>query len=87
MPKWRKTTWAIAIWTAIIAFGMLMAVVVMITKPQEEWGGIDMMLLLGPVNWVVVMLVLGPIWLLSRPKRGARPKHDMRTTSSRRCNR
>jgi hypothetical protein len=70
LPKWRKATWAIAIWTAIFALVMVPLIVGLITQPQENQrlAGVALSL---PVQWTIGMLVLGSIWLLSRPKAAA----------------
>jgi membrane protein CcdC involved in cytochrome C biogenesis len=70
MPKWRKATWAIAIWTGIHAVFLAVIVVVIVVTPRGTPGSEDIVLVpfFMTFEWILGMLVLGPIWLVSRPK-------------------
>jgi hypothetical protein len=54
----------------MFALVMVPLIADLITQPQENQllAGVGLFL---PVQWTIGMLVLGPIWLLSRPKAAA----------------
>ena len=68
MPKWRKATWAIAVWTGFTALIIFVMTVTMIVKPPDQRVGADLVLWMAPAEWLFGMMILYPIWFFSRPK-------------------
>lgn len=80
MPRWRKATWALVIWTALIALWIstgIGAVSESCTGQSGQalencraataiGGGIGVTFIL--FIWFLGFIVLGLIWLMSRPK-------------------
>jgi hypothetical protein len=79
MPKWRKATWAIVLWTALAV--VWIAVGIANTSAPANCGGLDQATCQGAYNvgvgagitiiifvWFLGFLVFGLIWLMSRPK-------------------
>ena len=75
IPHWRKATWTIVIWTALMA---ALAIAAANSGNQTcarqtyasscaAWTAIDVMLLL--LSWFIGFIVASLIWLLSRPPR------------------
>ena len=75
IPHWRKATWTIVIWTALMA---ALAIAAANSGNQtcarqtyasscSAWTAIDVMLLV--LIWFIGFIVVGLIWLLSRPRR------------------
>ena len=86
IPHWRKTTWTIVIWTALMA---ALAIAVAYSGGQTcakqthgtsctAWTEIDVMLLV--LIWFIFFIVASLIWLLSRPRRRRCPVcgHDVK---------
>jgi hypothetical protein len=76
MPRWRKATWALVIWTVLIVIWMVSAGgaigdMAPAGSEAEEAGraigaGIGFTFIL--MIWFLGFIVLGLIWLMSRPK-------------------
>lgn len=75
MPRWRKATWALVIWTALIVLwigtGLGSVGDLPAGSEAEEAGraigaGIGVTFIL--ILWFLGFIVLGLIWLMSRPK-------------------
>lgn len=75
MPRWRKATWAILIWTGLAVLwiwaGASAAGEVPVGSDAEEAGraigtGIGVTFII--FIWFLGFIVLGLIWLMSRPK-------------------
>jgi hypothetical protein len=75
LPRWRKATWALVIWTGLIALWLVAGLSAVGNTPAgteaEQAGraigaGIGVTLIL--FIWFIGFIVLGLIWLMSRPK-------------------
>lgn len=75
MPKWRKATWALVIFNILVLVwlvtGLNAAGSVPVGSEAEEVGraigtGIGVSLIV--VTWFIGFIVLGLVWLMSRPK-------------------
>ena len=74
-PKWRKATWALIVWSALILFWVISGLVNSDCGNQAKYGdstacgigtGVAIFLILGVGFFGFVFLSL--IWLMSRPK-------------------
>lgn len=81
MPKWRKATWAMAIWNVLILLWLATATggVGPFSCAGESGAalavceaGVDIGLSLGVsfvvIVWLIGVLAFGLVWLMSRPK-------------------
>jgi hypothetical protein len=76
MPRWRKATWAILIWTVLAALWIAAGIGAVGDMPaaggaSEEaaravGAGIGVTFII--IIWFLGFIVLGLIWLMSRPK-------------------
>jgi hypothetical protein len=80
MPKWRKATWALLVWTAIFAIWIVGGVGSVSNNCAGQTGdaltacqagtaiggGLAVTFIL--VIWFVGFVVIGLVWLMSRPK-------------------
>jgi hypothetical protein len=80
MPRWRKATWALLIWTVLIGIWLVAGVAGVSNNCAGQTGdaltacqagtaiggGIGVTIIL--VIWFVGFIVLGLIWMMSRPR-------------------
>ncbi len=83
MLRWRKMTWAILAFTALMIWWLLS--IAQAEDPAVAGFGIILVLLL----WLVGFFVLGLVWMMSRPRHRLCPAcgHDVKKglTSCRNC--
>jgi hypothetical protein len=68
--RWRKATWAIIIWTAVMAYVLLVGLPNTQSESAEKYGAFYF-ILIGLVLlfwWFFGLLILAVVWLISRPK-------------------
>jgi hypothetical protein len=65
VPRWRKMTWVLLIWTAIFATWIVSGV--------NDAAGTAIGATLVFILWFLGFVVLGLVWLMSRPKRRTCP--------------
>jgi hypothetical protein len=76
MPRWRKATWAIVVWTILMAVWVVAGAGAASDLPPagseaEQAGraiGAGLGITLIIIIWFIGFIVLGLIWLMSRPK-------------------
>ena len=75
MPKWRKATWALVIFNALVLVwlvtGLNAAGSVPVGSEAEEVGraiGTGIGVTFIAILWFIGFIVLGLVWLMSRPK-------------------
>lgn len=75
MPRWRKATWALVIWTVLAVIWIASGIGAVSDLPAgseaEEAGraiGAGLGVTFIIVIWFIGFIVLGLVWLMSRPK-------------------
>lgn len=70
LVRWRKATWAIVIWTALMACWLLFGVLNPEGESAEKYGVFYVMAVGVGIFfiWLFGVLILTIVWLLSRPK-------------------
>lgn len=80
MPRWRKATWALAVWTVLMAVWIGSGIVAVSDRcdglrgtsletcqaATAIGGGLGVSVLI--TLWFIGFVVLGLVWLMSRPK-------------------
>jgi hypothetical protein len=69
--RWRKATWALALWTALMALWLGLGIVNVADEPREPGMGLSLGYLAGfgiiILIWFVGFVALSLVWLMSRP--------------------
>jgi hypothetical protein len=68
MKTWRKTTWAIVVWTAFIAYWLYSGLQSAPITTNAEAAGAGIAIFFILFVWVLILIPLSLLWFGTRPR-------------------